>query len=305
MILKWLNIYLGGACNGSCKYCFRNFDKKPNVPNIATDEFKEYLKEYSFFYKRVVFIGGEPLLYFKTIKDCCTVIPKFVPKRIMTNGILLTKEVVEYCNENNIEIALSYDGKSTKKNRGCDILDKKRDVIPLISKLYISSVISGENIDMIEVYNDIQEKLNNKPFNHIVNVYLNKNDDDRFLDKFDYKVFRKNLVEYQTVYKSKNVSVKQYKDCDDVLGTMVLLNGDIVCLTTFKKYGTVFDDEDIVHKKIRDDFKKCSGCKYTSVCFGKRQLSNKHFCNAEFAIIEASNYLENEKRYENLYRNGY
>lgn len=293
MLLKWLNLYLGNACNSNCKYCFRKYNEKPlNTPKL-TSEFKQYLINNAIKYKRILMFGGETLLYFNIVKEICNIVPKYIPKRIMTNGKLLNKDIIEFCNNNNIQVCISYDGVTTLQNRGYDILDEKLDLIHLINDLCICSVISGVNLNIENNYQYIKNKLN-RDFQYMINIYLDNNiKGDKFLKEFDYKLLRKYLVEFTTNHKELYKKIKIYNNCDDIMGTMTLLNGDIVCLTTFRKYGTVFDNENVVFNNIINDWGKCKDCNLFNLCTGKKQLASKHFCKIQRLLVECSDY---EKR---------
>lgn len=298
MLLKWLNIYLGGTCNGSCKYCFRKYNDK--VETKLTDEFLLYLQENSVKYARLVFVGGEPLLYFDTIKKICSKVPVFVRKRIMTNGKMLSKDIINFCNDNNIEISLSYDGDTTLENRGYDVIKDKFDLLPLIDNLAISTVITSKNNDVYKTYKEIKDSLGDIKFQHILNIYIdNKDEHDIFAKDFDYNLFRKSLIEYDSVLDNKYNIIKINNVYDDVYGASVLLNGDVVNMLTLKKYGTIFDNEEELYNNIIKDYTKCNNCRYDNLCTMKRQLATKHKCKTMRAIIEAYNFMECKN--ENIY----
>lgn len=290
MLLKWLNIYLGGTCNGSCKYCFRRYNDK--IETKLTDEFLAYLHENAVKYKRLVFVGGESLLYFNTIKRICSNVPLFVRKRIMTNGRLLSKDIIEFCNNNNIELVLSYDGATTLENRGYDVITEKYELLPLIKHLAISTVITSQNNDIFKTYKEIKSKLGNLKFQQVLNIYIdNQDENDLFVQGFDYKLLRKSLVEYYDIVENQYNVIKINNVYDDVYGTSVLLNGDVVNMLTLKKYGTVYDSEEDLYNSIIKDYTKCNNCRYDNLCTMKRQLATKHNCKAMRAIIEAHNFI--------------
>lgn len=298
MLLKWLNIYLGGACNGSCKYCFRKYNDK--VEAKLTDEFLLYLQENAVKYKKLVFIGGEPLLYFDIIKKICCIVPTFIRKRIVTNGRLLSEEIIEFCNDNNIEIALSYDGDTTLENRGYDVIADKQELLPLIKQLAISTVITSQNNDIFKTYKEIKVKLGDLKFQHVLNIYIDNEDkDDVFTKNFDYKLLRKSLIEYYDVVDEIYDKIKINEVYDDVYGTSVLLNGYVVNMLTLQKYGSIYDSEEELYNSIIKDYTKCNNCRYDNLCTMKRQIATKHACKAMRVIIEAHNFLECEN--ENIY----
>lgn len=290
MLIKNLLLFLGNNCNGDCKYCFRKFYPANSKETQLTKQFKEWLMENCIKYKRVVFIGGEPLLYFTQIKELCSIIPVFVPKRIVTNGLLLTKDIIEFCNANNIEIGISHDGRLTKELRGYDSLELNKALIPLIDKISIHSTVINRNLDIIDNYCYSKKLVENREFRYVIDIYLNKNNTDEFIKGFDYRLLRKNLVEYTYVFPEQQNGIKQCFDRDENLGSMICLNGDIVNLLTLKKYGTVFDNEDDVFIKIKQDYIKCRNCKDSPYCCTKKQFANEHFCKLARIIREASEY---------------
>ena len=68
---------------------------------------------------QVDFYGGEPLIHFNKIKqilDGVRDIPQ-LKKMILTNGLLLTQDIVDYVIENHIQVSVSFDGLWQDKNR--------------------------------------------------------------------------------------------------------------------------------------------------------------------------------------------
>lgn len=98
-------------CNLNCKYCFESYDIRRNNVPVMTDETRE--KVIKFVKQRIVseskkqlkhvslsFFGGEPTLYPEIITDISTSIRDFCEEcgivfdaRIITNGVLLTKDI--------------------------------------------------------------------------------------------------------------------------------------------------------------------------------------------------------------------
>ena len=68
-----------------------------------------WIKEQGF--KRITFSGGEPLMYFDTIKRIMTEVGHTPLYRMMSNGTLLTKEIAGFFNQYNVIYCVSYDGK--------------------------------------------------------------------------------------------------------------------------------------------------------------------------------------------------
>jgi uncharacterized protein len=128
-----IKIQLGLECNFSCDYCNQRFvphsdshnpqDIKPFVDNMenwfngGTDGMGEGTK--------IEFWGGEPLVYWKTLKPLAEMIHGRYPhaiKSIITNGSLLDEEKSRWLNALNFHVAVSHDGPG-QGTRGPDPLE--------------------------------------------------------------------------------------------------------------------------------------------------------------------------------------
>jgi sulfatase maturation enzyme AslB (radical SAM superfamily) len=94
------------------------------------------------------FYGGEPLLSFELIKKAVALLKKKNTdsgKRgsfsITTNGTLLTKEIIQFLNENKFSVELSFDGLAQDVNRKKGSVKK---IVPIIKELLNCSDINLE-----------------------------------------------------------------------------------------------------------------------------------------------------------------
>ena len=159
-------LMLGSACNFSCRHCIQT----PQIDNFAvklSDKCEEYLLFLSGLKPkgkrvRIQFWGGEPLLYFDFIK-------KFVEKfagserfeySFVTNGSLLTEEIVEFCNEHGICVALSNDGPHSAKIRGINVLEDERirELFLRLNCKMINSILTAVNQDLYENWSYFDER---------------------------------------------------------------------------------------------------------------------------------------------------
>lgn len=286
MIFKTLCINVGSNCNRACSYCFRNNYDRTLAEAKLTDDMLDFLRNKAALFKRIAFCGGEPLLYLDSVTKMVEAIPLFVDKYIYTNGTLLNEEMVYYFNANNVTVVISHDGESTKLLRGYDVLETHLAEISKVDKLGFSSVITPSNLDLKKVYSYIKDKVG-RDFVHRLNFYLENGSDDQALDGFDYNLLRRYLVEYIALH-PEQYDILNYCDNEDRnLGTQVLLNGDVVCMTTLKRYGNLlYDDEETLYSNIKQSY-QCGECQYYPVCTGKKQLKSKHYCELMRIIIEA------------------
>jgi uncharacterized Fe-S cluster-containing radical SAM superfamily protein len=97
------NVFITNKCNLNCSFCY--IEKSEDVLDILA--FRENLQRYKSLLKSSLFnlTGGEPLLYFPVCKEAVSVIKEQCPDarlKLYTNGLLLTGEIVNFINENNI-----------------------------------------------------------------------------------------------------------------------------------------------------------------------------------------------------------
>ena len=96
-------IKLGCDCNLHCKYCHAEHI------NIQFDEkILPILKEMNL--KNITFGGGEPLLYWGIIQKIVLYLGDAITYNFATNGTLFTQEIVNFCNQHKIKVAISLDG---------------------------------------------------------------------------------------------------------------------------------------------------------------------------------------------------
>lgn len=120
-LISHLKIQMGLSCNYSCDYCSQKFvERQPETSKKDIDSFMEKLDVLHFDEDvglRVEFWGGEPLVYWKTMKPLGEAIaekfkswktkPKF---SIITNGSILTDEIIDWLMMMDFAISLSHDG---------------------------------------------------------------------------------------------------------------------------------------------------------------------------------------------------
>ena len=115
-------------CNFNCKYCFiSNAVQSPGVTKVMTEEVarqavkllqRTYEKQQTPYDKTITFYGGEPLLNFEVIRFFMEEVerikaqgywPSDVKYALITNGSLLTKDILEALQKYGIALSISYD----------------------------------------------------------------------------------------------------------------------------------------------------------------------------------------------------
>lgn len=134
------------GCNLRCAYCYSNH--KPQYMNFEVcDKFFEVVGDFMEIYGcdgyHISYFGGEPLENFEVIKYT---LPKFNEDKrckstcIITNGTLLTEEIVLFLKQYNCGISFSFDGINQSKNRpmankedSFETILKKKEIIKSIT----------------------------------------------------------------------------------------------------------------------------------------------------------------------------
>lgn len=146
--VRRLKISLGLSCNYSCSYCSQRF--VPGADESQRGKVDEFLQKISGWFKGgddglgagvvIEFWGGEPLVYWKTLRPLVDGIRERYPNAklvMITNGSLLDDEKIEWIDRSGIAIGLSHDGPGYHV-RGSDPLDdpeKRAAIMRLYQRL--------------------------------------------------------------------------------------------------------------------------------------------------------------------------
>lgn len=122
-----LSVFLGYNCNLDCKYCYQKEHRDAYKGAVASPSlvsaFIEKLKKQDLHIRRVSFWGGEPLVFWKTIVLLVPELERLYPYvqfSIVTNGVLLTEDKIDFMAEHNFSCNVSCDGYPDE--RGYDLL---------------------------------------------------------------------------------------------------------------------------------------------------------------------------------------
>jgi uncharacterized protein len=168
-----LKIQMGLSCNLSCDYCLQKYVPRPDAPNLSLissfiEKVKTHLRGQP---ENIQLWGGEPLVYFKTLKPLVVELKKLFPNSkftMITNGSLLNEEINDWIMENEIGLSISHDGPG-QKHRGPDpfddpetdgaIRDLYRRKKAISDPISIGAMIHAYNPDRAEVAAWMREKL--------------------------------------------------------------------------------------------------------------------------------------------------
>ncbi len=123
-VIKAMCLHVAHDCNLACKYCFASEGEYHGEREIMSYEVGK--KAFDFLIANsgnrrnleVDFFGGEPLMNFNVVKklvDYARGLEKEHNKNfrftLTTNGVLLNEEIIDYINENMVNVVLSIDGR--------------------------------------------------------------------------------------------------------------------------------------------------------------------------------------------------
>lgn len=276
-----VSIKLGNRCNLSCEYCCQKdmykkdmykknmYVYKPEIliPKVV-DTIKNKFNNDSYIY----FVGGETLLYMDIIKDVVERMKEFSwwnSKYILyTNGYYLTDELVDYFNENNFEIYVSWDGTASKITRGYNIFDDKDklNVMKRIENLYITTLITNESLllDKFDILNSFNKEYLKYNF-YSLNVIF------RIIRGYYYKpeVIKRFKEEINTIIDTRYTSILESK----------FLNGE--CKPSHRNILSYIIDGKKICAPSQEDFDRyqayifCKKCPVTNYCISHTFSENK------------------------------
>ena len=193
-------VMLGDKCNFQCRYCIQGdkCNKSVSLPDGLSPAVIAFLKNLCAsqpIKPILLFYGGEPLIYLDKIKTIMkSVAPHGARFNMITNGSLITDNVIKLFNQFNACLTVSWDGKASIDTRKVDVFNdvELKTCIFKVNHFGINSVISARSYP-IQACEDIQVLLNEyREVNPDGEVGLNfdeiidNNLQDRELLQFDY-----------------------------------------------------------------------------------------------------------------------
>lgn len=294
-------IMLGDACNFECKYCMQGQHKEKVIQPVLSPKLLSYLDDYPNKQNTYLcFWGGEPLLYFPVIKQIVERYRSDFLYEMVSNGSLLTQEIVDFLNRHNVRFHLSHDGQVTEETRGIDVLKNERisDLFERIRERSVNVTFSSVTPALSEVF---QYYPNDLFFT--VNTMINTTDTDisrRYAD-FDAEKYKADIMyllkSYEEYVRGDSTKWREYNNvcylinsvkiflregmnrnrCYDCGRGKKMLNLDcegnlFLCHNSKIKIGTVEDDYDVVAQKmdklLAKSREKCGTCDFQKVCGG-------------------------------------
>lgn len=170
-LVTFLRIQLGLSCNYGCDYCSQRFVERPKETSKKDiEDFMKKLDVLEFDEEKglkIEYWGGEPLVYWKTLKPLAEAIAvkfKHWKKKpvlgIITNGSLLNKEICSWLYFMGFGVAISHDGPG-QHVRGPDPFEdpqKRKDILDFYkvmhpkNRISFNTVLCKQNQSRKEIY---------------------------------------------------------------------------------------------------------------------------------------------------------
>ena len=170
-----INMHILNRCNYQCKFCFAKYEKEQMTLENAkscVDNIVEFFKTNSIEKGRINLAGGEPLLY-KYIYDLIDYIyKKNVKVSLITNGSLLTKEVIDKIKDKVSMVGISLHSLNPTTNRKIGACHNattinRDNLLKLSSKIKESGISLKFNVVVTKDNIDEKGKTLRKFFNEI------------------------------------------------------------------------------------------------------------------------------------------
>lgn len=321
-------------CNFGCPYCYEN-RRTGNMSQEVQRETINYIKEMiesGVTDIHLTWYGGEPLLYFDIVENMTKQIIQLTTKNkcrlkleMVTNGYLLTKEIVDKLDEFGFSrIQITIDGLKENHDKRRHLISGKGTYDRIMSNLYLfddSSMnifirmnIDNENSrdfkilkqeieaienDSIKVYASPVEDLNKDKINNVSKFMSNKEFDAFTLQSYDDETIDTDeLTVMDDRYCFCTAEIENcyvidekgdFYKCWDQVGRK-----EYVCFNVLdrvdKNYSNI--SKYLVFDPFEDE--RCSKCVFLPACFGgckfQRYVLNKSVCGFTDETIQK--YLE-------------
>ena len=168
--VRTLKVQLGLSCNFSCEYCSQRF--VPHSDETHREEAEKFVAGMDAWLKQppenIEFWGGEPFVYWKTLKPLAESLRKKFPDAIfsvITNGSILDEEKVDWLDRLGFSVSISHDGPG-QHVRGPDPLDdpETRAAIMLLyrrlapqKRFSFNSMLNRSNTSRAEIQRFFEE----------------------------------------------------------------------------------------------------------------------------------------------------
>jgi uncharacterized protein len=226
--LKTIKIQLGLSCNFECDYCNQRF--VPHADSTNPDDVQPFVDNMSTWYhggddglgagSHFEFWGGEPLVYWKTLKPLAESILSKYPnatRSIITNGSLLDNTKIDWLEKYDFWVGVSHDGPG-QFVRGPDPLEElesKNAIIDLFKRLAptgktsFNTMINAKNISRADIEQYFTKFITEQIGEDYVK-YL-RIGEGGFIDAYDEGGLSSSLLDEEEEIKYRNLALNELR----------------------------------------------------------------------------------------------
>ena len=322
-------------CNLQCKYCFigklnNEHPKKMDYQTMqnAVDKYAEYSKTQDYPCK-ITFYGGEPLISYDNIKKIAEYIrikEYSFELSMVTNGILLSDEIIDFLKEFNFSVGISIDGPKEindlnritygTKAGTYDIVEKNIKKLEKKDVDYgLSITVSNKLLEKQDEFLKWLEELKPKSFSYNMMHYTYKTNEWKkyYVDVTKFLIKSNNLM-FDKGYSEDRIRRKyvafydrdfKYSDCAARGGNQFTVKPDgniVICHGLWNTKENIIGNineidsiNDIFKSKRYEEWyrniplnnKKCQDCKALYMCGGGCAMQSRDLFGGEKEIDKA------------------
>ena len=311
--VKHVKIQMGLSCNYTCDYCSQKFVERPKETNAKDiEDFMAMFNQLEFNEKeglRIEFWGGEPFVYWKTMKPLAEAMlenfntwtkkPEF---SVITNGSLLTEDICAWLYSMGFSVSVSHDGPG-QFVRGPDPFEdpKKKEIVldlyqmlrPL-NRMSFNAMMNSKNTSRKAVY-DWFVDFTNDP-----SVTLGEG---MFVDAYDEDGLESSLQTKQDHFKYRQQAFGELYGTQGNIGfTGVLSKIDnfTEAVLNHKKADYLgqkcgMDDEHVVSFDLRGNVITCQNVSALETSKNGESHQGGHITDIESVEIKSATHWSNRK----------
>lgn len=227
--LRTVKIQLGLSCNFECDYCNQRF--VPHAEQTNPDDVQPFVDNMSTWFEggsdglgngtKIEFWGGEPLVYWKTLKPLAEALRVKYPKSnfgIITNGSLLDPEKNEWFEKLGFGVSVSHDGPGqfvrgpdplTDENSKLGIIDLYKRLAPT-GRMSFNSMINSKNISRANIeeffVKFVKENIGEEYLSHLIIG------EGGFVDAYDDGGLANSLLDSEEDIKYRNTALTELRE---------------------------------------------------------------------------------------------
>jgi len=227
--LKTIKIQLGLSCNFECDYCNQRF--VPHADQTNPDDVQPFVDNMKNWYHggddgfgagtHFEFWGGEPLVYWKTLKPLAESILSKYPnstRSIITNGSLFDDEKIDWLEKYDFWVGISHDGPG-QHVRGPDPLEDPKSKAAIIElfkrfapkgKTSFNAMINSKNISRASIENYfvkfVTENLGERYLQFL------KIGEGGFVDAYDEGGLANSLLDAEEDINYRNIALSELRE---------------------------------------------------------------------------------------------